>query len=135
MYSYQRTVFYYETDQMGVVHHSNYIRWLEEARSDFLRVIGLPYAVMEAAGVLSPVLAVEARYLHAVRFGQVVTVRPAMRDYTGVRFSFCYEIHNEEGLLVFEGQTKHAFVSPSFTPLHLRKAAPEMDRLLRQYET
>ena len=133
MVCYKRAVFYYETDQMGVVHHSNYIRWLEEARSDFLRVIGLPYEVMEAAGVLSPVLALDVRYLHAARFGQTVRVYPRMRDYTGVRFSFAYQIYNENNLLLLEGTTKHAFVSSAFKPLSLRKVSPEMDALLRQY--
>ena len=56
IHSYQHKVQYYETDQMGMVHHSNYIRWFEEARVDYLEHIGLPYHVIEAGGILSPVL-------------------------------------------------------------------------------
>ena len=47
---------YYETDQMGVVHHSNYIRWFEEARAEWMEAVGLPYAQLEAEGIASPVL-------------------------------------------------------------------------------
>ena len=52
----------YETDKMGVVHHSNYIRWMEEGRTAFLEDIGLPYQVMEEAGILSPVTGVAVEY-------------------------------------------------------------------------
>ena len=54
IHSYQHKVQYYETDQMGMVHHSNYIRWFEEARVDYLEQIGLPYHMIEAGGILSP---------------------------------------------------------------------------------
>ena len=52
---YSHRVQYYETDRMGIVHHSNYVRWMEEARVDFLARIGFPYDAMEARGVISPV--------------------------------------------------------------------------------
>ena len=58
MKPYLHRVQYYETDMMGVVHHSNYIRWMEEARIDFMDQLGFPYARMEAEGVLSPVKSV-----------------------------------------------------------------------------
>ena len=50
---YNHRVQYYETDRMGIVHHSNYVRWMEEARVDFLARLGFPYDVMEARGVIS----------------------------------------------------------------------------------
>lgn len=50
---YVRKVQYYETDRMGIVHHSNYIRWMEEARTDVLEQIGLPYDKIERAGILT----------------------------------------------------------------------------------
>ena len=54
--NYGRKIQYYETDRMGIVHHSNYIRWMEEARIDALAQIGIPYDKIEAAGILIPVL-------------------------------------------------------------------------------
>ena len=59
---YQRPVQYYETDRMQIVHHSNYIRWMEEARIDFLRQIGWDYAKLESIGIISPVTAVNCKY-------------------------------------------------------------------------
>ena len=54
MFTFERKANYYETDQMGIVHHSNYIRWFEEARLEMLRVMGLPYKKMEDNGILIP---------------------------------------------------------------------------------
>ena len=62
IYKYDRVVKYYETDRMGVVHHSNYIRWFEEARVEFMRDIGLPYSHMEDEGIMVPVVTVECKY-------------------------------------------------------------------------
>lgn len=56
MFTFERKANYYETDQMGIVHHSNYIRWFEEARLEMLRAMGLPYKKMEDNGILIPVL-------------------------------------------------------------------------------
>lgn len=50
MFSYQRKARYHETDQMGVVHHSNYVKWMEESRTEFLESIGAGYAKIEAGG-------------------------------------------------------------------------------------
>ena len=58
--AYQHKVQYYETDQMGIVHHSNYIRWFEEARTDYMERLGIGYEKMEEQGILSPVLSVTA---------------------------------------------------------------------------
>ena len=65
---YEHRVQYYETDQMGCVHHSNYIRWFEECRTDYLQYLGMGYDTMEAAGVVSPVLTVQAEYKSMTRF-------------------------------------------------------------------
>ncbi len=67
---YQHKVQYYETDGMGIVHHSNYIRWFEEARVDFLAQIGMPFEQVEARGIVSPVLRVSCEYKTMARFGE-----------------------------------------------------------------
>ena len=59
---YTHRVQYYETDQMGIVHHSNYIRWFEEARLDFMEKIGCSYAAVEASGIMIPVLSASCQY-------------------------------------------------------------------------
>ena len=55
---YAHKVQYYETDMMGMVHHANYIRWMEEARIDFMDRLGFSYRKMEEEGVVSPVRSV-----------------------------------------------------------------------------
>ena len=67
MFTFERKANYYETDQMGIVHHSNYIRWFEEARLEMLRAMGLPYKKMEDNGILIPVLGVSCSYKHPIR--------------------------------------------------------------------
>ena len=62
MEPYTRTAKYYETDQMGIIHHSNYIRWMEEARIDVLNQMGYPYRRFEEMGYISPVLHAECEY-------------------------------------------------------------------------
>ncbi|MBP1554347.1 MAG: acyl-CoA thioesterase, partial [Oscillospiraceae bacterium] len=71
---YTHKVHYYETDKMGITHHSNYIRWMEEARIDFLGKIGCGYDKIEAMGIISPVTAVDCRYKSTTTFGDVVTI-------------------------------------------------------------
>ena len=65
---YKRRAYYYETDKMSIVHHSNYIRWLEEARVHMLSEVGYPFEKMEAMGLLMPVLSVECKYRFPIRF-------------------------------------------------------------------
>ena len=71
-FTYERKINYYETDKMGVVHHSNYIRFFEEARCQFLEVSGLPYDMLEEKGIMSPVLGFSCKYKHHVTFGDFI---------------------------------------------------------------
>ena len=77
---------YYETDQMAVIHHSNYIRWFEEARVDFLEQIGLGFDKVEAAGVYSPVLSIFCEYKSSVRFNEAVIIVPKLISFNGDGF-------------------------------------------------
>ena len=73
-YHYTHKAQYYETDQMGIIHHSNYIRWFEEARVGFLDSIGCPYSYMEEQGIVSPVLEVSCQYHSMVHFSDLVDI-------------------------------------------------------------
>lgn len=74
MQKYRHIVQYYETDKMGITHHSNYIRWMEEARIDFLRQIGWDYAKLESIGIISPVTAVNCKYKKAQPLKMLLTL-------------------------------------------------------------
>lgn len=123
---YEHRVQYYETDQMGVVHHSNYIRWFEEARTDFMEQMGLGYDEMERRGILSPVLGVQADYRRMVHFGETVTIKVSVQEYNGIKLAISYEVTgNETGELHCTGETRHCFLTLSGKPISLKRDALE----------
>ena len=95
MKTYIHKVQYYETDKMGITHHSNYIRWMEEARIDFLDQIGWSYAKMEEEEIISPVLAVDCRYKHSTTFSDEVSVTVKVKEFKGVRLILEYIMKKE----------------------------------------
>ena len=82
---YERGVYYYETDKMGIMHHSNYIRIFEETRIFFLEQGGLPFPEIEKRGILMPVVSVECSYHNPLRFGDRFTVDLKITKFSGVR--------------------------------------------------
>jgi len=124
MYEYTRAVFYYETDKMGVVHHSNYVRWLEEARTAFFNDSGIPYAQMEADGVVIPVTNIDLKFKRFSSYGDSFTVRVEMTRYTGVRFEMAYTVANQNGDKLLEAVTGHAFVGDDHRPVALSRVLP-----------
>lgn len=83
----ERKINYYETDKMGIVHHSNYIRYLEEARIRWMEEIGIPFEVLEENGITIPVLGVECEYKHHVSFGDTILIKVFVKEYNGVRMT------------------------------------------------
>ena len=91
---YERNVYYYETDKMGITHHSNYIRWMEEARVDFLSQIGWEFAKLEAIGIVSPVLGVTCDYKLPTKFSDKVSIKVYVKAFKGVKLFLDYEMKN-----------------------------------------
>lgn len=130
MSAYKHKVQYYETDQMGIVHHSNYIRWFEEARTDFMEKLGMGYDEMEKKGILSPVLGVEATYLRMVRFGDTVTITTRIKEYNGIKLTVAYEVYNDRtGMIHCKGATNHCFLTRMGKPVSLKKEMIEFHNL------
>lgn len=131
---YRRTALYYETDKMGIVHHSNYIRWFEEARIDYLRQAGLPYAEIEKMGVQIPVLSAECSYKNAVKFDETVLIKLRITAFNGFKLFVAYEVVNEQtGELHATGNTSHFFVDSSFKPVRVKKNYPEIYHVFFDY--
>ena len=129
---YIRKVHYHETDRMGVTHHSNYIKWMEEARIACLDQLGWGYARLETEGVISPVIGVEGKYLHSTTFDDTVGVRVWVEEFKGVRLVIRYIVTNQAtGDLVFIGKSQHCFVNREGKPVILKKQCPELDRILK----
>ena len=124
---YKRRVFYYETDKMGIVHHSNYIRWMEEARLDFMQQSGLSYEDMEKNGIIMPVIEVTCKYISSVRYNESVNIYAKFIFFNGIKAVFSYEIYTEDNeTLAASGESSHCFLDDTNrTPLSLKKRYPE----------
>ena len=129
---YVRRVAYYETDQMGIVHHANYIRWFEEARDSYVRAYGIDYAQVEAQGILMPVISVNCDYKTPAKYNELVEIYVHLRFFNGVRLRYAYEIISRDtGALVARGGSEHCFIdAASRAPLNLRRRMPEYSAAL-----
>lgn len=128
---YTHTVQYYETDQMGCVHHSNYIRWFEEARTDYLNRLGIGYDLMEREGIVSPVLSVQAEYRAMTRFADTVDIEMSLTRYNGIKFTVEYRVADHaSGELKCTGSSSHCFLNRAGRPLSLKKAQPGWHEIL-----
>ena len=130
---YSRKVHFYETDQMGIVHHSNYIRWLEETRIDFMEQIGYGYNRVSDLGIDFAVLGVNVDYKQSVRFNDVVEIHLAIGELTSVRMSIKYKILRS-GVLCATGETRHcAILSQKQKVVSLQKEIPELFDLFSSF--
>ena len=125
-FEYERKINYYETDRMGIVHHSNYIRFMEEARCKMLDEFDFPYSSFEEQGVMVPVLSVNCTFKHHVTFNDTIIIKPFVKEFNGVRLTMRYTIINKEtGDIVLTGETKHCFTDMNLKPIRLQKKIPK----------
>ena len=115
---------YYETDMMGVTHHANYIRWMEEARVEFMDRIGFPYKRMEEEGVLCVVKSLQANYLKPCTFGDEVDIAITVRDFNGLIVTLAYEMKVQD-VPVCSGTSEHVFVTRDGKFARMKKTMPE----------
>ncbi len=78
--NYKREAHYHETDQMGIIHHTNYIKWFEEARIAMMSDMGVPYRAMEEKGIISPVLHISCDYHRMVKFDEEIVVHTTIKS-------------------------------------------------------
>ena len=123
---YIHTVQYYETDKMGITHHSNYIRWMEEARIDFLAQNGWDYAKLEEMGIISPVLAVTCDYKRTTTFSDKVYINVSVKEFKGVKLHIAYDMKDKAGNIVCQGTSSHAFLNTEGRPIRMKQEQPEL---------
>ena len=124
---YIRPVHYYETDKMAVVHHSNYIRYFEEARVAFLKQNGIDFNEMEKnLGIMFPVLDVQCSYKKSAAFDDVLYIYVSLKKFTGVRFVLDYQVKFEDGSLCATGSTTLGILNKNYMPVSLKHKAPEL---------
>lgn len=130
MKEYKHTVQYYETDKMGITHHSNYIRWMEEARIDFLSQIGWDYQKLESLGIISPVTAVSCSYKISTTFSDEIMIHVSVAEWKGVRLKLDYEMKNTDGKTVCTGHSEHCFTDETGKPIRLNREFPDFHQVL-----
>lgn len=122
---YIRRVHYHETDRMGVTHHSNYLRYTEEARIELLRAIGYSYAELEARGIGCPVLEAECRYCLPTTFDEELCIDIEAESFNGIKLVFSYRMTKKQtGELAFTGRSSHCFLSRDRRPINVKKELP-----------
>ncbi|MFT8870819.1 MAG: thioesterase family protein [Sporolactobacillus sp.] len=122
---------YNETDQMGVVHHSQYVNWCEVARTDWIKQFGLTYRQVEEDGLMIPVIGVELHYHRPARYDDPILIESSLKAYDGVKMIFQYRILNEVSKeQLAEATTAHCWTDKNMRPVALRKKRPAMHHLL-----
>ena len=122
---YQHYVQYYETDKMGVTHHSNYIRFMEEARVAFFNNIGLNYLELEKKGIVSPVVGLNnIKYKRPSTAGDTLDIEVSVKAMTSVIFTMSYVMKNKD-VVVFTGESDHCILTPEgrIMPLNDKRIA------------
>lgn len=109
-YEHQFRVGYKDTDQMGIMHHSNYIVLYEKARTEWLRDMGLTYAEIERRGIMSPIIEVHSKYIYPAFYDEVLTVKVLLNEMPMARLIIDAEVYNESGKLINTGSVTLGFM-------------------------
>ena len=118
---------YYETDQMGIVHHSNYVRFFECGRSDMMQKAGLPIEVIEKEGVMLPVISVECHYRHPAYMGDRIRIVTSIDKVPMAKLVVKSEIYNQDGVLLVNGVVTLGFIdSVSRHPVRCPRALADI---------
>ncbi len=113
---------YAETDAMRIVHHSSYIVWFEEGRSEYMRQLGFPYTRLEEQGLYLAVTELRARYLRAARYDEEVVVETSIEELRSRGLTFHYRVlRGSDGALLAEGETVHVCIDDEGRPRRLPK--------------
>jgi len=104
---------YVETDQMGVVHHSNYPIYFEAARVDWLEEFNLAYHLLEKDGLMMPIYDMQLKYHAPAYFGDELSVEVALQELKLTKLKFDYRIFNQNDRLITTGSTTLAFLNAS----------------------
>ena len=130
---YQHFVQYYETDKMGITHHSNYIRFMEEARLDFFKKLGFDYLEFEKMGLVSPVIGLNnIRFKRPSTVGDTIDIEASVKAYNSIILTMHY-VMKVKDTVILEGDSDHCFLNKEGKMLPLgEKKFPELDKKLKE---
>ena len=134
MYSYSRKAQYHETDQMGIIHHSNYVKWMEEARIGFLEKVGFSYKKVEENGVISPVVEISVSYKKQVHFDDEIEISVSIHKYNGITLELEYVFFNKtQNEICTTAISRHCFMTDGKL-ISLKKSLPELNQKILEYQ-
>ena len=126
-------VIYADTDAMGIVYHTNYIKWFEVGRNEYLRELGYPYSRLESEKLWLPVANVECAYKAPARYDDILEITAWMSDLRAASLTMSYEIRKQEtGELLVWGSTRHAITDDQMKPVRFKSYNPELYQLVTQ---
>ncbi|MCI5588311.1 MAG: acyl-CoA thioesterase [Lachnospiraceae bacterium] len=127
---YNRKINYYETDKMAIVHHSNYIRFFEEARLDMMDQFDLNYRKMEDMGIIIPVMSVDCKYIVPLCFDDEVQIHTKIVKFDGIKMEIAYEIYRDD-VLCTTGHSGHCFLDKDMKPFRMKRLYPDLYNKLK----
>ena len=130
MKAYRHIVNYYECDRMGITHHSNYVRFMEEARIDWMDQLGYGFERMEAEGVVSPVMAVALQYKNTTTFKDAIDITLMVEEMSALKISFAYTMKVGDKVVCTATST-HCFIENN-RPVAIEKRFPELYKKIRE---
>jgi len=132
---YERKVYYYETDKMGIMHHSNYIKLFEEARIDFLEQVSFSLETIESMGIMCPVISVESHYKAPLKFNDTFVVHYKFSKFNGVFVEIQYKVVNKTtGEICNTGNSVQCYTDENMKPIRLKHKFPEVYELFEHYK-
>ena len=128
VHPYEHRTRYYETDQMGVIHQTNYMKWLEDARMDIMEQMGLGYKQREQMQIICPLLSESINYITMVRFDETVVIETKVVKYDGRQMNLEYTIYDKETQEVrATASSSHCFMNRSGRAISLKRIYPELN--------
>jgi acyl-CoA thioester hydrolase len=128
------SVKYSEIDKMGIVHHSNYPKWFEIGRRDYLKKADIPSSTISSQGFYLPLSKMECKFKSPAKLGSIVTVNTRITCMSCMKVKFEYEILDKtNGKLLAVGETIHAWTDKNIQPLNIEKAAPQIYAALKKF--
>jgi len=123
---------YADTDRMGIVYHTNYIKYFEVGRTEYLREVGYPYAWLEAEGIWLPVASVYCEYKSPARYDDLLVVNTRVAEMKSATIVMAYEIYRKDtDELLVRGETKHPVTDDKLKPIRLRNVKPELYAIMQ----
>ena len=131
MTPYSHKVHYYETDKMGLTHHSNYVRFMEEARIDFFEKLGFPYHEFEERGIASPVVNIRCDFKKPTTYPDVISVFTRVTECKKLKFTLSYTMKKGEEIVCL-GESVHCFLNKEGRPVPFTEFPAFYDTMLKE---